>query len=123
MCTNRGMCLSSLPQTAFAPEPSTTRPERCASVGTCCTTAMPNSVPVFDNVLTSEGVHSLPLPPRSPNLNAYAERWVRSVKQECLSRLILFGERSLQRALTEFIAHFHSVRNHKSSGQRKASFQ
>jgi hypothetical protein len=40
-------------------------------------------------------------------------RWVRSVKQECLSRFILFGERSLQRALTEFIAHFHSERNHQ----------
>ena len=68
----------------------------------------------FDNVLASEGIQSLKLPPRSPNLNAYAERWVRSVKQECLSRLILFGERSLQRALTEFIAHFHAERNHKA---------
>jgi putative transposase len=45
--------------------------------------------------------------------NAFAERWVRSVKEECLSRLILFGERSLQRALTEFIAHYHSERNHQ----------
>ena len=53
---------------------------------------------------------------RSPNLHAFAERWVRSVKQECLSRLILFGERSLQRALTEFIAHFHSERNHQGKG-------
>ena len=58
----------------------------------------------FDDVLASEGIRCLRLPPRSPNLNAFAERWVRSVKQECLSRLILFGERSLQRALTEFIA-------------------
>jgi hypothetical protein len=39
----------------------------------------------------------------SPNLNAFAERWVRSVKEECLSKLILFGESSLRRALTEFI--------------------
>lgn len=70
----------------------------------------------FDDVLASEGIQGLRLPPRSPNLNAFAERWVRSVKQECLSRLILFGERSLHRALTEFIVHFHSERNHQGKG-------
>jgi putative transposase len=59
----------------------------------------------FDDVLASESIRCLKLP-RSPNPNAFAERWVRSVKQECLSRLILFGERSLQRALAEFIAHY-----------------
>jgi transposase InsO family protein len=56
------------------------------------------------------------LPARSPNLNAYAERWVRSVKEECLSKLILFGEGSPRRALTEFIDHFHSERNHQGKG-------
>jgi putative transposase len=56
---------------------------------------------------------ALTLPPRSPNLNAFAERWVRSVKQECLSRLMLFGEGSLKRALTEFTQHYHSERNHQ----------
>ena len=70
----------------------------------------------FDEVLASEGIRCLRLPPRSPNLNAFAERWVRSVKEECLSKLILFGERSLQRALTEFLAHFHSERNHQGKG-------
>ena len=58
----------------------------------------------------------LALPPRSPNLNAFAERWVRSVKQECLSRLILFGEDSLRRALTDFLEHYHSERNHQGKG-------
>jgi hypothetical protein len=48
-------------------------------------------------VLAVGGVRAIPLPARSPNLNAFAERWVRSVKQECLSRLILFGERPLSR--------------------------
>jgi Integrase core domain len=67
----------------------------------------------FDDVLASEGIQSLRLPPRSPNLNAFAERWVRSVKYECLTKLILFGERSLQRALAEFIAHYHCERNHQ----------
>jgi putative transposase len=46
-------------------------------------------------------------------LNAYAERWVRFVKEEALSRLILFGERSLQYALTEYVAHFHQERPHQ----------
>jgi hypothetical protein len=70
----------------------------------------------FDDVLASEGIRCLRLPPRSPNLNAFAERWVRSVKQECLSRLILLGEHSLERALSDFIAHYHSERNHQGKG-------
>src|ERR1700737_2074590 len=56
---------------------------------------------------------ALPLPARSPNLNAYAERWVRSVKEECLSKIILFGERSLRRALSEYVVHYHAERNHQ----------
>ena len=67
----------------------------------------------FEDVFASEGIRCLKLPPRSPNLNAFAERWVRSVREECLSKLILFGERSLHRAVTEFVAHFHSERNHQ----------
>ncbi len=51
--------------------------------------------PAFQQIIDAAGVKRVPLPPRSPNLNAYAERWVRSVKEECLSRLILFGEASL----------------------------
>ena len=58
-------------------------------------------------------VKCLRLPARSPNLNAYAERWVRSVKQECLSQLILFGEGSLRRALQLFTSHYHAERNHQ----------
>ena len=53
---------------------------------------------------------------RSPNLNAYAERWVRSVKEECLSKVILFGERSLRRALSNYLDHFHAERNHQGKG-------
>jgi hypothetical protein len=53
---------------------------------------------------------------RSPNLNAYAERWVRSVKEECLSQVILFGERSLRRALSNYVDHFHAERNHQGKG-------
>src|SRR5260370_5837891 len=47
--------------------------------------------------------------------NAYAERWVLSVKQECLSKMILFGEGSLRRALSEFVDHFHTERNHQGT--------
>ena len=56
------------------------------------------------------------LPSRSPNLNACAERWARSVKEECLSRLILCGEASLRHALTQYVAHFHHGRNHQGKG-------
>jgi hypothetical protein len=53
------------------------------------------------------------LPPKSPNLNAYAERWVRSVKEECLGTRILFGEGSLRRALRHYEIHYHRERNHQ----------
>ena len=72
--------------------------------------------PEFCETLAAGGVKSLRLPPRSPNLNAFAERWVRSVKEECLSHLILFGERSLRKALTQFQKHYHSERNHQGKG-------
>jgi len=61
-------------------------------------------------------VEPLALPARSPNLNAYAERWVRSIKEECLSKVILFSERSLRRALSDYVEHFHAERNHQGKG-------
>jgi putative transposase len=61
----------------------------------------------FRSVLAAASVKSIPLPARSPNLNAFAERWVRSAKEECLSKLILFGEGPLSRTLAEFSAHYH----------------
>ena len=72
----------------------------------------------FQETLAAGGVKCLRLPARSPNLNAFAERWVRSVKEECLSKLILFGEASLKRALTEFQEHYHAERNHQGKGVR-----
>ena len=70
----------------------------------------------FRETLAAGGVKCLRLPARSPNLNAFAERWVRSVKEECLSKLILFGEGSLRRALTHFQEHYLSERNHQGKG-------
>jgi putative transposase len=72
--------------------------------------------PAFQQIIDTAGVKRVPLPPRSPNLNAYAERWVRSLKEECLSQLILFGEASLRHALTQYVEHFHHERNHQGKG-------
>ena len=55
-------------------------------------------------------------PVRAPNCNAFAERFVRSIKDECLDRMILFGEASLRRALREYVAHYHLERNHQGEG-------
>jgi putative transposase len=70
----------------------------------------------FRAIIASGDVEPLVLPALSPNLNAYAERWVRSVKEECLSKIILFGERSLRRALGEYLEHYHAERNHQGKG-------
>src|SRR5262252_3173974 len=72
----------------------------------------------FREVVEAGGVKPLALPPRRPNLNAYAERWVRSVTEECLTKLILLGESSLRRALHHFEAHYHEERNHQAKGNR-----
>jgi transposase InsO family protein len=72
----------------------------------------------FRDLLEDSGVEIVRLPPRSPNLNAYAERFVRSIKEECLSRMIFFGERSLRKATQEFAAHYHEERNHQGIGNR-----
>ena len=72
----------------------------------------------FRSALASGGVKTIPLPAKSPNLNAFAERWVRSVKQECLSKVILFGEGPLSRVLTEYSRHYHSERNHQGKGNQ-----
>jgi hypothetical protein len=68
---------------------------------------------LFRATLTAGGIEPIQLPARSPNLNSHAEHWVRSVKSECLSNLILFGEASLRRALIDFIDHFRAERNHQ----------
>ena len=68
---------------------------------------------LFRAIVKSGHVKPLKLPARSPNLNAYAERWVKSVKDECLSKLILFGELSLKRALRDYLIHYHVERNHQ----------
>src|SRR3954453_4649650 len=72
----------------------------------------------FLKLLAGVGVESVKLPPRSPNLNAHAERFVRSIKESCLDRLILFGEQSLRTAVSQFVAHYHAERPHQGLGNR-----
>ena len=72
----------------------------------------------FLSLLAGVGVESVKLPPRSPNLNAHAERFVRSIKESCLERLILFGENSLRKAASKFVAHYHAERPHQGLGNR-----
>jgi transposase InsO family protein len=67
----------------------------------------------FRETLAATGIETVRLPPKSPNLNAFAERFVRSIKESCLDRLILCGEASLRRAVREFVAHYHRERNHQ----------
>ena len=72
----------------------------------------------FRDLLKDAGTEVVRLPYRSPNLNAYAERFVRSIKEECLSRMIFFGERSLRKATREYVAHYHRERNHQGIDNR-----
>lgn len=67
----------------------------------------------FRELIESGSVRTIRLPARSPNLNSFAERWVRSVKEDCMSKLILFGERSLRRALQQYVVYYHEERNHQ----------
>ena len=67
----------------------------------------------FRDMLESAGVKPKRLPARSPNLNAHIERFMRSLKDECLNRLIFFGERSVRNAVDEFLKHYHHERNHQ----------
>ena len=74
--------------------------------------------PAFLAILRNEDMKLVRLPPRSPNLNAHVERFHRSLKEECLNRMIFFGEKSLRKAINTFLEHFHSERNHQGLGNR-----
>ena len=72
----------------------------------------------FRNTLAATGVRCVKLPPRSPNLNAYAERFVRSIKSECLNRMIFFSGKHLRYVVNEYVEHYHAERNHQGIGNR-----
>ena len=67
-------------------------------------------------LLEDSGIRVVQTPYQAPNANAYAERFVRSIKTECLNRVIPFGERYLRRTLAEFMKHYHGERNHQGLG-------
>ena len=72
----------------------------------------------FRRLIRGSGTNVIRLPPRSPNLNAYAERFVRSIKSECLNRMIFIGQASLRRAVAEYMDHYHGERNHQGLDNR-----
>lgn len=72
----------------------------------------------FLKTLEAAGVKSVKLPPRSPNLNAHAERFVRTIKESCLDRMIFFGEASLRTAVQNFLVHYHTEKNHQGLSNR-----
>lgn len=66
-----------------------------------------------DYLKTRTDIEPVVLPPKSPNLNAFQERFFRSLKSECLEKMIFFSERQLRRALKEYVEHYHTERNHQ----------
>ena len=64
----------------------------------------------FDSVFVSEGIEIVLTPPQAPNANAVAERWVRTVREECLDHMLIFGERHLRRVLQEYITYYNTAR-------------
>ena len=72
----------------------------------------------FRRLVEEGGIGVIRLAPMSPNLNAYAERFVHSIKYECLSKMIFIGQASLRRAIDEYMAHYHAERNHQGLENR-----
>jgi transposase InsO family protein len=72
----------------------------------------------FIAMLGEVGIKSVKMPPRSPNLNAHAERFVRTIKESCLQRMIFFGEAPLRKAVHQYVLHYHFERNHQGLGNR-----
>jgi len=70
----------------------------------------------FRRLLRDANVKPLQLPARSPNLNAYAERFVRSIRDDCLNHVVLLGEQHLRTVVREYVAHYHTERNHQGLG-------
>jgi transposase InsO family protein len=73
---------------------------------------------MFDGLLKRSGVEPLLLPPRSPNLNAHCERFVRSIKEEVLHQMVMLGERALSYVLHQYLTYYHTERNHQGLDNR-----
>jgi putative transposase len=75
------------------------------------------------NICGRQGIRVVLTPERAPNANAHAERFVRSIKEECLDRLIPLGERHFRQAIAEYVEHYHRERNHQGLENRLISGQ
>jgi transposase InsO family protein len=85
----------------------------CSVSSTCSSIEIRSTTETFRGAIRRAGVKIVRLPPRSPDLNAFAERFVLSIKSECLDGIVPIGERQLRRAVSEFVAHYHHERNHQ----------
>ncbi len=72
----------------------------------------------FDHVFMSEGIPIIRTPPQTPNANAYAERWVRTVREECLDHFLVLNERHLGRVLKDYLAYYNQARPHQGLQQQ-----
>ena len=72
----------------------------------------------FDTVFTAAGIDVLRIPPQAPRANAFAERWVGTVRRECTDRMLIVGQRHLSSVLTEYAFHYNGHRPHRSLGQQ-----
>jgi transposase InsO family protein len=72
----------------------------------------------FDEVFKAEGVRIIRTPVRAPRANAFAERFVGTVRRECLDRMLTFGRRHLERVLAEYVVHYNEHRPHRALGQQ-----
>ena len=72
----------------------------------------------FDAVLAGAGIEAVKIPPRSPRANAYAERWVRTVRAECTDWILIVGERHLGAVLDGYVSHYHQHRPHRARNLR-----
>lgn len=75
----------------------------------------------FDEILTARGARVMMLAYRSPNLNAYVERFVQSIQQECLDHFLIFSEKHFDYLVREYVEHYHSERPHQGVGNRPLS--
>ncbi len=73
---------------------------------------------VFDTVFTSEGINVIHTPVRAPNANAFAERWVRTLRGDCLDQLLIINEALLRPVLNEYLGYYNSRRPHQSLDQQ-----
>jgi len=72
----------------------------------------------FRDLLANDGIEPVRLPPKSPNLNAHLKRFMRTIKSECLERMIFFGENMLRNAIKQYLEHYHTERNHQGLDNR-----